>query len=101
MALDAARSPLAVIMAQMQAIVGHDTSARLGDDRGADARRSTAPRTRCSASPTASSIAALIPGARLELLEGVGHMFWWEQPERVAELVREHVAARGVRRGRQ
>jgi pimeloyl-ACP methyl ester carboxylesterase len=35
-------------------------------------------------------IAAAIPGARLELLEAVGHLFWWEQPERSAVLVREH-----------
>jgi pimeloyl-ACP methyl ester carboxylesterase len=38
-------------------------------------------------------LARLIPGARLELLEGAGHMFFWEQPERSAQLVREHVAA--------
>ncbi len=37
-------------------------------------------------------IAALIP-ARLELLEDVGHMFWWEQPQRSAELIREHALA--------
>jgi pimeloyl-ACP methyl ester carboxylesterase len=36
-------------------------------------------------------IASLIPGARLELLPGVGHMFWWEQPEHGADLVRQHV----------
>ena len=36
-------------------------------------------------------IARLIPDARLELLEGLGHMFWWEQPERSAALVRSHV----------
>ncbi len=35
-------------------------------------------------------IAASDPGARLETLEGVGHMFWWEQPQRSAELIREH-----------
>ena len=35
-------------------------------------------------------IASLIPGARLEILDGVGHMFWWEQPERSAELLRAH-----------
>ncbi len=35
-------------------------------------------------------IASLIPGARLELLEDVGHMFWWEQPDRSAELIRSH-----------
>jgi pimeloyl-ACP methyl ester carboxylesterase len=35
-------------------------------------------------------IAAAIPGARLELLEGVGHLFWWEAPERSAALLRAH-----------
>ena len=38
-------------------------------------------------------IASLAPGARLELLDGVGHLVFWEQPERVAALVREHTAA--------
>ena len=37
-------------------------------------------------------IASLIPGARLEILEGVGHLFFWEQPERSAELIRAHAA---------
>ena len=32
-------------------------------------------------------VASLIPGARLELLDGVGHLFFWEQPQRSAELV--------------
>jgi pimeloyl-ACP methyl ester carboxylesterase len=32
-----------------------------------------------------------IPGARLVELEGVGHLFWWEEPARSAELVRDHV----------
>lgn len=40
-------------------------------------------------------IAALIPGARLELLPGVGHDFCTEQPRRSAELIRAH--ALGVR----
>jgi pimeloyl-ACP methyl ester carboxylesterase len=35
----------------------------------------------------------LIPGARLELLDGAGHLFFWERPGRAAELVREHVVA--------
>jgi 3-oxoadipate enol-lactonase len=33
-------------------------------------------------------VASLIPGARLELLDGVGHLFFWEEPQRSAELVR-------------
>jgi 3-oxoadipate enol-lactonase len=38
-------------------------------------------------------IASLIPGARLEILEGVGHMFWWEQPQRSAQLLRSRALA--------
>ncbi len=38
-------------------------------------------------------IAELIPGSSLELLEDVGHLFFWERPERSAELLRSHVAA--------
>jgi pimeloyl-ACP methyl ester carboxylesterase len=37
-------------------------------------------------------ISRLIP-APLELLEGAGHMFWWERPRRSAELVRGHALA--------
>ena len=29
-------------------------------------------------------LAEVIPGARLELYEGLGHLFFWEEPERVA-----------------
>jgi pimeloyl-ACP methyl ester carboxylesterase len=39
-------------------------------------------------------IAAQIPGARVELLEGVGHMFWWERPALAARLLREHAMPR-------
>ena len=39
-------------------------------------------------------VASLIPGARLELLEGVGHLFFWEQPQRSAELVRQFALGR-------
>jgi 3-oxoadipate enol-lactonase len=38
-------------------------------------------------------IASLVPGSRLELFEDVGHMFWWEQPERSAELIRDFTLA--------
>lgn len=38
-------------------------------------------------------IASIVPGARLELLDGTGHLLFWEQPERVARLVRDHAAA--------
>ncbi|MDQ2631312.1 MAG: alpha/beta hydrolase [Actinomycetota bacterium] len=83
-----------VIQLQLQAIAGHDTSGRLGK----------------IATPTlivhgtvdgvlpfsnGEQIAALMPGARFEALEDVGHMFWWEQPQRSAELIREHALAAG------
>ncbi len=70
----------------------HDTTARLRELAAADARRSTAPPTRCCPCRTAALIAALIPGAQLEILDGVGHLFFWERPERSAELLRAHAA---------
>jgi pimeloyl-ACP methyl ester carboxylesterase len=83
---------VAVIMAQAQAILGHDTSARLPTIRaptlvvhGTDDLMVPVENARM--------IASLIPGARLEILPGIGHLFFWEQPERAAELVREHAAA--------
>jgi len=35
-------------------------------------------------------LASLIPDARIESLDGVGHLFFWEQPELSAQLVRDH-----------
>lgn len=81
-----------VIMAQLQAIGRHDTSQRLGDI--------TAPTlvvhgTEDQMLPVGNGrmIAERIPGARLEILDGVGHMFFVEEPERSAELIREHARA--------
>ena len=47
----------------------------------------------------AELIAKTIPGARLELFEGVGHLFWWEEPERTAALLRSHAGTHWKRRG--
>lgn len=85
-------APVPVIMLQMQAIAGHDTSARLpsltvptlvvhGDE---DAMLPVG---------NGRMIASLIPASHLEILSGVGHMFWWEQPVRSAELIRGHALA--------
>jgi 3-oxoadipate enol-lactonase len=37
-------------------------------------------------------LAERIDGARLELFPGAGHLFFWEQPERVVELIREFLS---------
>ena len=43
------------------------------------------------AAVNADLVASLVPGARLELLDGVSHLFFWEQPAR-SQLLREHAA---------
>jgi 3-oxoadipate enol-lactonase len=80
-----------VVMAQARACVAHDTYARLP--------QLTAPTlvvhgTADQVIPVQNAplIASRIPGARLEILEGAGHMFTWESPDRSAELVRCHAA---------
>jgi 3-oxoadipate enol-lactonase len=83
--------PVPVIMAQMQACVAHDTSARLPQLQmptlivhGTDDQMIPV--------ANAEIIHRLIPGSHLEILDGVGHLFFWEQPQRAAELVRDHAA---------
>jgi 3-oxoadipate enol-lactonase len=80
-----------VIDEQAQAIIAHDTSGRLG---GIDLPTLVIHGTVDRLLPVANGemIAELIPGARLELFEGVGHLFFWERPERAAELLRAHAA---------
>jgi pimeloyl-ACP methyl ester carboxylesterase len=77
-----------VIMAQAQAAAGHDTSARLSQIR-VPTLVIHGTEDRMLPSSNGEAIAARIPGARLELFEGVGHLFFWEEPERSAALVRE------------
>ena len=79
---------------QVQAIFGHDTSGRLGEI--------SAPTLIVHGTedgvlpyPDGELIASLMPSARFETLEGVGHMFWWEQPAVSADLIREHALTAG------
>ena len=44
------------------------------------------------AAANAEILGRLIPNARVELLEGCGHLFFWEQPERFVELVEEFLS---------
>jgi len=85
------RVAIAVIAAQLQAIAAHETLTRLHQlmmptlivHGAAD---------QIIPVGNAHLIAAQIPGSRLEILDGVGHLFFLERPERSAELVREHAA---------
>jgi 3-oxoadipate enol-lactonase len=82
----------ATIQLQLQALVGHDAQSRLAEIAAPTlVIHGTADKMIPSAN--GELIASLVPGARLELLEGVGHMFWWEQPELSAELIRSHALA--------
>jgi 3-oxoadipate enol-lactonase len=84
-------APVDLIMRQMGAIGQFDVSGRLASI--------TAPTLVIHGTEdemlsvrNAELIAEKIPGARLEILDGVGHLFFWEQPERSAQLVTEFLA---------
>jgi 3-oxoadipate enol-lactonase len=84
-------APRAVVIEQMRACAAHDTSERLA--------RLSVPtmvvhgsEDRMIRASNGKQIAALLE-IEPTLLEGVGHLFWWEQPERSAELIREHALA--------
>ena len=81
-----------VLMDQQAAVVGHDSYGRL---RGLRVPTLVVHGTddRMLAAVNGDLIASLVPGARLELLHGIGHVIYWEQPERTAALLREHAAA--------
>ena len=85
-------SPQPVIMQQMQACAIHDTHERLGRiDLPTLVIHGDA--DRLLGYSNGRQITAAIPGSRLETLAGVGHMFWWAQPQRSAELIRAHALA--------
>jgi 3-oxoadipate enol-lactonase len=86
---EALPAPRETIGLQVQAITAHDTSARL-PDISIPTLVVHGTVDRVLGYPNGPLIAALIPGARLETYEDVGHMFWWEQPERTAAVVRQH-----------
>jgi pimeloyl-ACP methyl ester carboxylesterase len=89
----AARRAVAVpvVMAQLQACGAHDTSARL-HELAAPTLVIHGTEDEMLPAENGRLIARLIPGSQLEILDGIGHMFFWEQPERSAELVRSHAA---------
>jgi 3-oxoadipate enol-lactonase len=88
---EALPAPAPVVMQQMRACAAHDTSERLARIEvptlvvhGSADRLLNASNGR--------QIAALM-SLEPTVLEDVGHLFWWEQPQRSAELIREHALA--------
>jgi len=86
---------LVVIAAQVRAINAHDTSARLPE---LAIPTLVVHGTADQVIPVENGriVASLIPDSRLETFEGVGHLFFWERPDRSAELVREHATCASV-----
>jgi pimeloyl-ACP methyl ester carboxylesterase len=84
------RVAVPVLTAQLGAIAAHDTSERLSSLKiptlvvhgSADQMVPV---------ENGYMIARLIPDAQLEILEGAGHLFFWEAPARAAELVRRSI----------
>jgi pimeloyl-ACP methyl ester carboxylesterase len=83
---------VAVILQQMQAIAGHDTQARLAELAGLPTLVIHGTEDQLLPVQNGRLIASRIPGAQLEIFDGVGHLFFWERSERSAELVRGHAA---------
>jgi 3-oxoadipate enol-lactonase len=82
----------ATIELQAQAIFVHNTSGRLGEI-ATPTLIIHGTEDGVLPFPNGELIASLMPAARFEVFEGVGHMFWWEQPQRSAELIRDHALA--------
>ena len=84
-------APKQVILQQMRACGAHDTSARLAQ-LAVPTQVIHGTADRLLTVDNGIQIASLI-SVEPQLLEGVGHMFWWEQPERSVALVRDHALA--------
>jgi len=88
----AVQAPIPVLFEQLRATASHDAGARLGE--------LTVPTLVVHGDVDAvlgvsngELIARLVPDARLEILRGVGHLFWIEEPARSAALIRGHALA--------
>jgi 3-oxoadipate enol-lactonase len=84
--------PRRIVELQLQAIYAHDASARL-PSLNLPTLVVHGTEDRVLGVANGHQIASFLPSPRVEILEGVGHLFWWEQPRRSAELIREHALA--------
>ena len=90
----AVRVPIPTVLRQAQAAFGHDTSTRLPTVRSATLVVHGTEDQVLSYS-NGVQISALVPGARLHTMAGVGHLFWWERSDETIDVVREHLLAAG------
>lgn len=86
------RVPVPVLFEQLRATGAHDASDRLGGLTMPTLVIHGDQDTVLDVS-NGELIARLVPGARLEILPGIGHLFWIEDPATSAALVRGHVTA--------
>jgi 3-oxoadipate enol-lactonase len=77
-----------VIMQQLQACTAHDTYERLPELAGLPTLVIHGTEDELLPVQNGKLIASRVPGSQLEIFDGVGHLFFWERPERSAELVR-------------
>jgi 3-oxoadipate enol-lactonase len=80
-----------VVMAQLQACTAHDTRERLAGLQ-ADTLVIHGSADQLLPALNGRLIASLIPGSELEMLEDIGHLFFWERPQYAAELIINHSA---------
>ena len=81
--------PAPVVLMQMEAAAAHDAHDRLsGLSHKTLVIHGTA--DAIIVRSAGERLAVLTPGSQLELLDGVGHLFFWEQPDRSADLVIKH-----------
>jgi len=81
-----------VILQQLQACAAHDTYDRLPELGELPTLVIHGTEDELLPVQNGRLIASRIPGSQLEIFDGVGHLFFWERPDRSAELVREHAA---------
>jgi pimeloyl-ACP methyl ester carboxylesterase len=77
---------------QIAAVRGHETYDRLGEI-ASPTMVITGSRDRVIPALNSDVLAEAIPGARLEILEGAGHLFFIEEPERTIELVEDFLGS--------
>lgn len=87
----AERVPGPVIVMQQLAALKHDAAAKLGG-LAVPTLVIHGTADEVVTFDNAAHVAGSIPGARLEVMADVGHLFWWERPELTAKLLREHAA---------